>query len=164
MKAHFGNLKYILRHKWFVLLAGLKLGVPIHQLIIHDYDKFLPVMWGPYVDRFFKKPPQSREGYYHNPELANVRFNTAWLSHLNRQKHHWQHWLLQYDDGDFLVLPIPDRFIREMVADWSGAGKAQGHGNDVSPWYAKNKDRMKLHPETRVAVEGYIAKLAQGAR
>jgi len=36
MRRHWQYLKYVFRHKWFVLLAGIKLGVPLLQLVFHD--------------------------------------------------------------------------------------------------------------------------------
>jgi hypothetical protein len=41
------------RHKWFVLLAGLKTGAPLWRLIIHDWSKFTPAERGPYVRPFY---------------------------------------------------------------------------------------------------------------
>ena len=46
------------------------------------------------------------------------------------------------------VLPMPDKYRREMLADWFGAGKAQGKP-DTKAWYMANKDNMILHNETR---------------
>lgn len=157
MIAHWRYLTYVVRHKWFVFLAGLRYAVPLHQLILHDWHKLLPDEWNPYVDHFYRREAtQGREGYYHNPDEAQLRFNTAWLRHINRAPHHWQHWMLTYDAGDMIVLPMPERFVREMVADWSGAGRAQGHGDDVIPWYTKNRGRMTMHPDTRALVERLI--------
>jgi hypothetical protein len=157
MSPHLRYLSYVLRHKWFVFWAGVKIGVSLRQLIVHDWTKLLPSEWGPYVDHFYREPVErSREGYYHNPDDAKRAFNAAWLKHINRNPHHWQHWLLTYDSGDIFVLPMPKRFAREMVADWSGAGRAQGHGDDTLPWYTKNRDRMTLHHETRAFVEQII--------
>lgn len=96
-----------------------------------------------------------------NYALATVRGETdtpsgAWLLHQHRNPHHWQHWIIRQDRGKVKVLPMPDEFVREMVADWIGAGIAQGHGNDVLPWYEKNKGLMTLHPETRLKVESLL--------
>lgn len=158
MGAHWKYLKYVLRHKWFVFLGGLRYGVPLHQLIIHDLDKFLPRMWVPYVNQFYREgAPKLRKGYYHNPDSANVAFNTAWMRHCMGSRHHWQHYaMVSESGGDPVTRPMPDRFVREMVADWSGAGMAQGFGSDPQPWYRENRDRMTLHPETRAKVELYL--------
>jgi hypothetical protein len=42
--------------------------------------------------------------------------------------------------------------VREMVADWMGAGRALGKP-DTRGWYEANKDKQQLHPETRALVE-----------
>jgi hypothetical protein len=42
--------------------------------------------------------------------------------------------------------------VREMVADWMGAGRALGKP-DTRAWYEANKDKMILHPATRRRVE-----------
>ena len=47
MKAHLRYLGYVLRHKWFVLVAGLKVGAPLWRLLIHDWSKFTAAEWGP---------------------------------------------------------------------------------------------------------------------
>ena len=56
------------------------------------------------------------------------------------------------------VLPMPMKYILEMVCDWKGAGKAQGHGHpgELQEWYNKNKEKMSLHPNTRAEVENLI--------
>lgn len=53
------------------------------------------------------------------------------------------------------VLPMPDRYRREMVADWRAAGLAQGKPN-TRVWYQNNKNNMLLHPETRAWVEANL--------
>lgn len=45
MKAHWNYFKYVIRHKWFVFIAGLQTGAPLWRLIIHDWTKFLLQMW-----------------------------------------------------------------------------------------------------------------------
>lgn len=57
MKAHFRYLSYVLRHKWFVLRAGLRVRAPLWRLLIHDWSKFTPAEWGPYVANFYGLAP-----------------------------------------------------------------------------------------------------------
>jgi hypothetical protein len=54
---------------------------------------------------------------------------------------------------------MPEPLVREMVADWMGAGRAITGTWDVAGWYAKNRERMVLHPETRARVEALIAEV-----
>src|ERR1041384_1906335 len=62
MNKYWAYFQYILRHKWFVFLAGLKTGAPIWLLIIHDWSKFLPSEFFPYTDYFYNKEKQASEG------------------------------------------------------------------------------------------------------
>jgi hypothetical protein len=39
---HWRYFTYLVRHKWFVFLAGRRTGVPPRRLLIHDWSKFLP--------------------------------------------------------------------------------------------------------------------------
>lgn len=51
------------------------------------------------------------------------------------------------------VLRMDDVALLEMIADWSGAGVAQGTGADPLPWYTANRDSIVLHPETQRQVD-----------
>lgn len=117
MTPHLRYLSYVLRHKWFVFRAGLKTRAPLWRLLIHDWSKFSRAEWGPYVAYFYGDPERARFD-------VPAAFDRAWLHHQHRNPHHWQHYLLQEDDGDLKVLPIPAALVREMVADWMGAGRA----------------------------------------
>ena len=142
MRSHLLYLRYVARHKWFVFRECCKLGIPLAG-IIHDWSKFTPSEWFPYV-RFFYGPSGTGTG--------DEAFDFAWLLHQKRNPHHWQWWCLPEDSGGLKVLPMPDRYRREMLADWRGAGLAQGTPDTVA-WYKANREKMKLHPETRVWVE-----------
>jgi len=195
VKAHLQYLRYLMRHKWFVFVACWRLGVPLHQAIIHDWSKFLPGEWFPYVRFFYGLPrvgdkveidsyegfggtavvlevrdtpgaryrvemlngSQPRPFWAHDFEVSGLcgakeAFDLAWRHHQRRQPHHWQYWLLTLDSGETFALKMPDRFVKEMVADWMGAGRALGFP-DTAGWYARNKDRMLLECSTRDRVE-----------
>lgn len=145
MRAHLSYLGYVLRHKWFVFLACLNLRVPLHQAIIHDWQKFTPSEWGPYVHTFYA--PDGTTWY-----KPGRSFNYAWLHHQHYGPHHWQYWVLREDSGAIIALEMPDRFAREMVADWIGAGRALGKPDTVA-WYLANYEKYVLHPDTRRRVE-----------
>jgi hypothetical protein len=142
--AHRKYASYVARHKWFVFRAGLKTQAPFWRLVIHDWSKLSPAEWGPYVRTFYTD--HAREG----------EFDKAWLHHQHRNPHHWQHWVLREDDGDTKALRMPYKFVREMVADWMGAGRAITGRWDVATWYDANAHKMVLHPDVRVQVEHLI--------
>lgn len=142
MRHHFAYLRYVLHHKWFVFQECLKLDVPIWIAIFHDWDKFLPDEWFAYARTFYAHDGSSQ----YKPSAA---FDRAWLFHQNRNKHHWQYWILALDSGETECLPMPDVYRREMLADWRGAGRATTGNDNTQEWYVANYDNMQLHPETR---------------
>jgi hypothetical protein len=136
---------YVARHKWFVLTECYKLGIPL-QGALHDLSKLLPDEFIPYMEFFY--------GGGKNKDA----FDLAWNHHQKRNKHHHQYWVLREDSSKVKVLEMPMHYRKEMLADWRGAGKAQGKPN-TKEWYVANRDKMVLGPETRSWVEeqlGYV--------
>lgn len=167
MKHYIKYFQYVLIHKYFVFVAGLKTKAPLWLLIIHDWSKFLPDEFIPYADYFNNKSKQEQEyidafRLYSIAELAPFghftkdRFNVAWLYHQRRQPHHWQYWFLMQDNDHDFPLPMPEKYIREMVADWAGAGRAITGKWEVAAWYENNKEKIIIHTETRRLVESLL--------
>lgn len=140
---HFRYLKYVLRHKWYVFVECAKRGL-IWRGLVHDLSKFLPDEWLPYTNYFYGK------------EFNDRRFRAAWNRHIHRNPHHWQYWILTQDEDPRMILPMPHQYRVEMLCDWIGAGKVQGHGNDVLEWYTKQRENIVLHPETQAWIEKEI--------
>lgn len=118
MSAHLKHLRYVLIHKWFVFIYCLEYGL-IWRGIKHDWTKFLPSEWFPYVDFFYRGEPSSRTGAA-QPKKATPEFEVAVNHHLHRNDHHWAYWVRLGDDGTVLALPMPDKCRKEMMADWLG--------------------------------------------
>lgn len=157
MRVHLAYLSYVLRHKWYVLLECIKLGIPWRGLV-HDWHKFLPDEWFPYV-HFFHNPDGTEKqvhdetGYYKPDDTGDPRFDMAWFLHQKRAYHHWQSWCFPSTGGGLKAMPMLDGARREMLADWRGAARAQGLSRDNTRWYVTNRDKMILHPETRLWIE-----------
>lgn len=68
--------------------------------------------------------------------------------------------LLPKDDGGEKILPMSPEARLEMVCDWCGASRAQGYGGwqGVLAWYEANKNKMRLHPDTKAWVSSYVAR------
>jgi hypothetical protein len=131
--------------------------VPVLGLL-HDNSKFRPSEWFPYAEHFFGRRsrvqggPPEETGYYKPSDTGDAAFEFAWLLHQKRNKHHWQWWMVPEGEGRLKVLPMPDRYRREMLADWRGAGRAQGTP-DTPGWYDANRHKLSLHPVTREWIE-----------
>jgi len=161
---------YVLRHKWFVFIECCKLEI-LWLGVTHDSSKFQQSEFIPYARHFYGpnshhkngshaskgiKTDRDKTGYYKAGDTGDLAFDFAWLLHQKRNKHHWQWWILPEDDGGIKVLSIPDNYLKEMVADWWGAGRAQGTP-DTKKWYRKNKSKLQLETLTRDRVERMLA-------
>jgi hypothetical protein len=163
---HWDYLKYVLRHKYYVVLECFGVGL-YWRGIKHDWHKFLPSEWFPYVEFFHgknAKPVRDKVGYY-KPTDTDDKFDMAWLMHQKRADHHWQWWICPQDSGGFKTFPMSREAVLEMLCDWCGASMAQGHGrwsgdNGVFAWYTKNGSKMILHPDTRKQVELLLVQMS----
>lgn len=130
-------------HKWQVFVQCCKFGVPLLGLT-HDLHKFLPNIFVAYARN-------------NTTGVADVDYKLAWLHHNHHSKHHWEYWVLLEDFGGLTTYPMPAKYAKEMVADWMSA--AGMRGTDAKAWYAKNRDSILLHVDTRDLVEhvlGYV--------
>ena len=146
MKPTLQYLWLTLKHKWFVFRAGLKTKTPVYLLVIHDWSKFTPSEAPHYGRQFF--------GSKDDP----LGFSRAWNHHQKANPHHWEYWVMVtgHNRGglpDGSPLPMPEKYAREMLADWLGASRAYEGKWPVSlagwSWWSKNFAGLNLHPETR---------------
>ena len=140
-----------IRHKWFVLLAARKIGLPLWRALIHDLSKFTRA----------ELPHYQRQFYGARDDLKG--FAIAWLHHQHYNDHHWEHWITcslhshssQTRDGGVIendCLPMPRVCVKEMVADWLGASKAYTGAWDMDDWLRENLYKMRLHSATKEAI------------
>lgn len=150
MKAHLTYLWYVLRHKWFVFVECCQLGI-LWLGVVHDLSRFRPSEWFAYI----ASQPYNKGN---KPLKITRAFEHAWNHHQHRNKHHWEYWVhFDYHDHNKRLLPMPDCYRREILADWRGASQAKGFGrNGVVGWYQVNKDKMQLHPKTRQWLEAQL--------
>lgn len=138
-----------LRHKWFVLLAGLKTQAPLWRLLIHDWSKFTPAEYFGYQRHFFSMKGSS-------PNITG--FNRAWLHHIHHNPHHWEHWIIP----EKRAVPMPERAVREMVADWMAAGRAyEGKWPEKHnwKWLVENRHEMNLSFVTDATLDSVLKEL-----
>lgn len=114
-----------------------------------------------------KNEPDEYEAYdayfYGNNRSYKVvqEYRRAWLLHLHRNPHHWQHWVLINDDpkeGE-IVLEMPYDYIIEMICDWWAFSWAQEKLDEIFKWYDEHSEYMKLAPDTRKTVEDILSKI-----
>ena len=145
IKAGLRCLWYLARHKAYVCYYGLRLGVPLWRLVKHDWTKFTPGEFWPYA-RYYHGDPATRA----DPAVG-AAYAAALALHHSRNDHHPEYWA----DPATGVVSMPSVAIREMVADWYGAGAAKGQ-TDVRGWYEANRSRFDFSVYTRAWVEDLL--------
>ena len=100
--------------------------------------------------------------FYGNKSYEVVKdFNYAWLMHIHKNPHHWQHWVLINDDPEEgeKVLDMPYDYIVEMICDWMSFAMKKNDLNELFKWYEEHEDHMKLSSYTRDRVESILTKI-----
>jgi hypothetical protein len=144
MKKYWQYLFYLLRHKWFVFRECARYGI-YWRGITHDMTKFLPSEFIPYANYYFGEQPVN--------ESNQEKYNLAWLYHQKRNKHHQQFWFMVAGDRQIIFFPMPDRYRKEMIADWRGAALAKRAAKSAAEWYLERRGKILLHGKTREWVE-----------
>lgn len=88
-------------------------------------------------------------------------FNKAWLKHIHRNPHHWQHWVLINDEPSegMKAIKMPYEYVIEMICDWWAFSWAKENLTEIFKWYDEHKSNMVLHDQTRQAVEMILDKI-----
>lgn len=165
MNKYFQYFRYILKHKYFVFIEACKLGIPWRGFM-HDMSKLLPSEFLAYTEKFYGGRISTEYfdivAKYGCPEMApwgvtiEDKFTIAWLKHQHRNKHHWEYWVFnpdKNDGGSRYSVGMPKKYLKEMLADWRGAGKAITGKDDTKEWYLKNKTNIVLRNEDRQWIE-----------
>ena len=84
-----------------------------------------------------------------------TRAMRAWLMHIHRNPHHWQHWVLINDEPKegTILIEMPYPYIIEMICDWWAFSWIKGDLSEMFAWYKDHESYIKLHNNTRSIVE-----------
>jgi hypothetical protein len=150
MKKYLKYFWYVCEHKFNVGIECLKMGLFIHA-ITHDLSKFRPSEFIPYA-RFFSQTDRTKN--YKQSDERNENFQRGWNLHQKRNKHHWNYWVSVTRVNEIVPVPMPRKYVRQMVADWNGMSRK--FGGTTREYYDKNKAQMILHEETKKLIEQEI--------
>lgn len=142
MLKYWNYLKYIINHKKNVGIECVKMGLYIHA-ITHDLSKFRPSEFIPYAKFFYET---DREKNYKQADENNANFQKGWLLHQKRNKHHWNYWVSVTRKNEIVPIPMPYKYVKQMVADWKGMSRK--FGGTAYDFYSNNKDKFILHEKT----------------
>lgn len=156
--------QYLTQHK-----ANVKKGFEwirdnLPELVIGDYDYEWQI--GMAHDESKTQPDEyeAYDAYFYggNRSFAVTQaFNKAWLLHIHRNPHHWQHWILINDEpneGEILI-EMPYNYILEMICDWWAFSWAKGDLTEIFKWYGEHKDYIKLNKKSHATVEHILEQI-----
>ena len=156
--SHFKTITY---HKYLVAKGCFQVGL-YRQGILHDLSKYSPAefMVGMRYYQGNRSP--------NNAEREDIGYSGAWLHHKGRNKHHYEYWIdygMHGEQGSMVPVPMPDKYVAEMIMDRIAASKVYQGKNytDASPleYYLWGKDKIPIHPETADTLERILRMLAQ---
>ena len=158
MEKYIKHFITISKHKWYVAIECFRRGM-IWQGITHDLSKYS------FIEFFTSAKYFQGTGSPIDAEKKEKGYSIAWLNHKAKNKHHWIYWT-DRKDGKEIAVPMPEKYIQEMLCDFIGAGKAYSKDKWTSrsplEFYLKGeKDRMFLHPETKKRFEELLNDLFQ---
>lgn len=141
----FLHLKTVLKHKFWVGYYCFKAGL-YWQGITHDLSKFSPI-------EFFESVKYYQGNRSPIDACKEVNgYSKAWLHHKGRNKHHYEYWQDNFDNGG-VPLKMPFKYALEMICDYLGAGRAYGGKkftlkSEYEWWLNKKSKPLAIHPDT----------------
>ena len=145
----------ICKHKYWVFYYCCKAGIPWRGLT-HDLSKFSPI-------EFFEgvKYYQGTSSPIDACKKANG-WSAAWLHHKGRNKHHYEYWQDNFDNGG-TPLQMPYKDALEMICDYLGAGRAYSGKNftlldEYIWWQSKKRKNLAMHPHTIEFIDTMMSK------
>lgn len=161
MGAAWKHFKTITHHKYLVAKGCFRIGL-YRQGLLHDMSKYSPAE--------FKVGVKYYQGTRspNNAEREDRGYSSAWLHHKGRNKHHfeyWQDYCLQGEKGLLVPVPMPDRYIAEMIMDRIAASKVYKGADytDAAPleYYRMGREHPSIHPDTQAVLERLLTMLAE---
>ncbi len=155
---HFKTITY---HKYLVAKGCFAIGL-YKQGLLHDMSKYSITEFR--VGMKYYQGDRSPN----NAEREDIGYSSAWLHHKGRNKHHYEYWIdysLEDVPGGMAPVPMPDKYIAEMIMDRIAASKVylgDKYTDDASlAYYYRGTDRAPLHPYTRKVLLELLEMLAR---
>jgi len=158
MSSFWGHFKTITAHKLLVMKYCFRAGL-YRQGLLHDLSKYSPVEFRAGV-KYFQGDRSPNEA-----ERLDKGYSAAWLHHKGRNRHHLEYWIDYAPEQEFRMggMEMPVKYVAEMFCDRVAACRIYQKGNytDASPWeyYARSRDRIMIHPNTRALLEKLLLML-----
>lgn len=154
---HFCTITY---HRYLVAKGCFHIGL-FRQGFLHDLSKYSPAEFLVGAKHFqgTRSP--------NDAEREEKGYSAAWLHHKGRNKHHYEYWMdysKQAPPGVMVPVPMPDRYIAEMIMDRIAACKVykgKSYTNrDAYQYFLKSSHVSTMHEYTKDKLGRMLAILA----
>ena len=150
------HFRKIQTHRKWVRYYCFKCGI-FWQGIKHDLSKYSPT-------EFFESVK-----YYQgtsspiNAAKADKGYSDAWFHHKGRNKHHYEYWMDNFDNGGENII-MPYKYWVEMICDYLGAARAYRKEHfsyqDEYNWWLEKEKKCALNPKLKLATTDVFKTLA----
>lgn len=144
------HFKKICIHKYYVGKYCWRMGL-YWQGLTHDLSKFSPIEFWESV-KYYQgdRSPIDACKEVHG-------YSKAWLHHKGRNKHHYEYWQDNFDQGGQPLI-MPYKYAVEMLCDYLGAGHAYSGKNftyesEIEWWKKKKSNPLAMHPAIQKFIE-----------
>lgn len=156
--------KYLQEHKANVAAAYYWFNQNLPEILRGDYDYERQITADHDQSKSDADEYNAYDAYFYGPDQSfavKQQFNDAWLNHIHKNPHHWQHWVLNNDDlkeGEVLI-DMPYNYLIEMICDWWSFSFKQNKLDEIFNWYNEHKDYMKLSTNTKNQVSYILGEI-----
>ena len=155
---------YLVHHKSNVKKGYEWIQENLPELLAGSFDYEWQIVFSHDESKYKSDEYEAYDAYFYggNRSYAVVQnFRKAWLLHIHRNSHHWQHWVLINDEpkeGE-IILEMPYNYIIEMICDWWAFSWSKGNLTEIFDWYSEHSKYMKLARNTRQKIENILKQI-----
>lgn len=156
-------LKTVHIHRKYVRKMCWKMGI-FWQGLVHDMSKYSPQeLW---MCRYW-----TGKGSPHQACREVLGYSPSWIHHYHRNKHHYQFWWDEDENGNIIPMKMPYKYVIENFCDMVGASKAYNQGKCKSGkwtpqmvydyWVEKCEGKRIMHNESLYLIRKLIWNLRE---
>lgn len=158
MKNLFKHLNIVRTHRKYVRRACFKMGL-YWQGLTHDLSKYSITEL--LISKYYigTKSP-------HQIAREIIGYSPSWIHHYHTNKHHFQYWWDEDEEGKIIPMKMPYKYVIESFADMVGASKAYNQANwteslVLNYWQSKCLGKRIMNEESVKLLDFLIVKFCE---
>ncbi len=152
-----GHYKTVSTHRRIVRKLCFKMGL-YKQGLTHDLSKFSFTEFIPSV-KYYQGTRSPIDA-----ERKDLGYSMCWQHHKGHNPHHWQYWI-QFEKGEMMVIKMPLKYVKEMVADRVAAcmvyQKEKYHPSSALEFLEHSRETHLMNPQTKELLKRYLTIVAE---